>query len=192
MDLADRSVSLQHPRRIFRSSLRPAPSRTGRVLRLGALGLLGVVAAGGLLGAGMSTELFIGASSGPAVLAAGPAEVAVVGGDTLRLHQVVVRLQGVEAPARGLACRGGAGEVDCGGQAASALADLVRGQRVACELHGSDRAGRRYGECRAGDLPLNAAIIAAGWARADGALPALAQAEGQARASGRGLWATIP
>ncbi len=116
-----------------------------------------------------------------------PIEVRVVDGETLRLGDRVLRLYGLDAPARGQAC----GAVsDCGGMAANELARLVRDRTVECRIQGQDRFGRAFGICRAGGVEVNASLVAAGWATADAvAMPALAGIEAQARRERRGIWA---
>ncbi len=118
---------------------------------------------------------------------ASAAEVRVVDGETLRLGDRVLRLYGVEAPARGQAC----GAVpDCGGMAAAELARLVRDRTVECRIQGQDRFGRAFGICRAGGVEVNGSLVTAGWAIADAAaMPALAPLEQTARAAQRGMWA---
>ena len=110
------------------------------------------------------------------------------GGETLRLQDTVVRLQGVAAPPRGLSCHAGDGSVnDCGAAAAAALATLVRGRQVACRLHGRDTAGLAQGVCEAAGTELNRAVVLAGWARALDA-SGMNRAEAEARGARRGLW----
>ena len=127
------------------------------------------------------------------VVDAQPAQVAVVDAATLRLQDRVVRLLGVDAPVRGATCqaRDGVG-FDCGAAATNALAALVRETPVACRLNGHDELGRPYGVCEASGRDLNRAVIAAGWARADRALPRLKHDEDTARTERRGLWAAAP
>lgn len=116
-----------------------------------------------------------------------PAEVRVVDGETLRLGDRVLRLYGVEAPARGQAC---GAVTDCGGLAAAELARLVRDRAVECRIQGQDRFGRAFGICRAGGVEVNGSLVTAGWASADAtAMPSLAPLEQAARAAGRGMWA---
>ncbi len=130
--------------------------------------------------------MFGRAPPGPSRVAAEPSDVAVIGGDTLRLDGQVVRLRGVEAPDRGDRC---GTDLDCGGQATSALAGLVRGRRVECDLAGHDAAGRPYADCAANGTDLSRAIVASGWARAKPGLPDLADLELRARRQRTGLWA---
>lgn len=149
-------------------------------------GALGVCAMAGLVMMGLSTDLFGRAPPGPDHVAAEPNQVAVIGGDTLRLEGQVIRLRGVEAPDRGDRCRG---QVDCGGAATSVLAGLVRDRRVECRMTGRDRAGRPYGACEANGTDLSRAIVASGWARALPGVPELADLELRARRQRAGLWA---
>ena len=139
-----------------------------------------------LVTVGLSSDLFGRATPGPTRMQADSNQVAVVGGDTLRLAGRVVRLAGVEAPSRGDTCSGGS---DCGGAATSALADLVRDRGVQCQLSGHDQLGRPFGECEANGVDLSRAIVASGWARARQDRPALADLELRARQEGAGLWA---
>ena len=122
-------------------------------------------------------------------LSVAPALVAVVDGETLRLDDRVVRLAGVAAPPRGRGCQAADGRrFDCGAAAAEGLARLVADRALTCTLAGRDRSGLQQATCTAGGAELNRAVIAAGWARAEHAPPALAAAEQEARAAGRGLW----
>ena len=125
-------------------------------------------------------------------ITAAPELVAVVDGETLRLREMVVRLQGVAAPPRGLSCHAADGSVsDCGAASATALAALVRGHAVACRLHGRDSAGLAQGICDSAGTELNHAVVAAGWARALDA-SGMDGAETEARTARRGLWRDGP
>ncbi len=118
-------------------------------------------------------------------IAANAAEIAVIDGGTLRLNRTVVRLLGVEPPPRGEACGHAS---DCGSAAANALAGMARRDPVSCEIRGRDQLGRPLAVCQAAGVELNRALVAAGWARADGGLAGLSGAESEARAGRRGLW----
>ena len=83
-------------------------------------------------------------------ISAAPETVAVVDGETLRLREdgwCMVRLQERGgAAARASDAHAGDGSVsDCGAEAATALAALVRELDVACRLHGRDSAGLAQG-----------------------------------------------
>ena len=179
------TVSLNHKRRIFRSSFSPlgmlAPALGAALLIPAALWALDFV----------SLPTVVAVASPPpanARMVADPDRVAVVDGNTLRLANQVVRLDGVIPPARGETCRNGNGaSFDCGVAAANALASLLRQGPVDCTLLGQDEAGRPVATCSAGREQLNRAVVAAGWARAGD--QTLRAEEQRARAEHRGLWA---
>lgn len=183
-------MPIGRPRRIFRPALMPSVRRG-----IGLMAVTAVLAAGTLAAATLVWRTTGSAESHPTaavdvMVAAPPMQVAVVDGATLRLQDRVVRLLGVEPPMPGATCTASNGtEFDCGVAATNALAALVREQPVACRTRGQDDLGRPYGECEASGTDLNRAQVAAGWARADKAVPALQSAEAQARAERRGLWA---
>jgi endonuclease YncB( thermonuclease family) len=179
-------LSINRPRRIFRTSLR----LRGLVL----IALVGsLIAVGALLTAGpwqTSGNPIPPSAADIDRLDAAPAQVAVVDGGTLMLGNRVVRLLGVDPPTRGAACRAADGsETDCGAAATRALAALVWDLPVACHVRGQDELGRLYGACEANGIDLNRAQVAAGWARAGDAFPSLKREEAEARAGHRGLWA---
>jgi endonuclease YncB( thermonuclease family) len=186
-------VALHRRRRIFSGGL---ASRTsgGEVPR----GLLATLAGAAILGVGalllQPADLFGRAPAMTGTMEVPAAQVAVVDGQTLRLGEAVVRLQGVSAPARGTSClRADNSRFDCGAAASDALAGLLRGQAVACRLYGRDGAGFLQGLCTAAGRDLNRGMVSSGWARARSEAPGFAAAsfseeEGQARAAHRGLW----
>ena len=177
-------MSLNRKRRIFRPTIGPAPRIRVDVQQLG----VALAAIGGVATMVLVTWLFVRSNEAPALarptaqIAAAASDLAVVDGDTLRLGRQVVRLTGIEAPARGKAC----GAVDCGTAAANALAALVQGRGVDCAIFGSDRYGRPMGVCRASGVDLNAALVRDGWAYATDRN--LRPTEEDARRAGRGIW----
>ncbi|WP_149540969.1 thermonuclease family protein [Siccirubricoccus phaeus] len=170
------------PRRIFRPA--PSPRRWGTVA-VGLLAALGAL----MVAVAVPGELF-GSAPRDQLWAAGPGEVRVLDGDTLRLGDRVLRLAALNVPDRGRAtCRDTAGQpADCAGLAAESLARLIAERGVECRVQGRDRMGRGFGTCRAGGVELNASQIAAGWALAE-AGSALTPVETMARQARRGLWA---
>ena len=129
----------------------------------------------------------------PGVLSAGPGEVRVVDGDTLRLGGVTVRLAGLDAPERGQECqRADGARFDCGEAAARQLATLVDRRAVTCDTQGRDRYGRAIATCRAEGVDLAEAMVASGWAVAvaEGGRgqARYGLAEAQARSGLWGLW----
>lgn len=157
-------------------------------------GLVGAVLGAGVVMLAMPAALFGRVPALTGTLSAEPADVAVIDGQTLRLHEAVIRLLGISAPPRGLACDHTAPGYDCGAAAGAALAGLVRGHPVTCHLNGRDARGFALGRCEAMGVDINQALVHSGWARARadaaaGAMPpAFAEAERQARTAERGLW----
>ncbi len=180
-------MPIDHKRRIFRRSARA--SGKGARLALGLTCATGGLAAAAFVLLEASPSLFGRTQPGPALLAAQPSQVAVIDGATLRLSDTVVRLAGVQAPARGVQCRAAdGGRLDCGERAAAELARLVRAQTVTCLVAGRDVAGRPLVGCEAGGESLNRAVVASGWARSFGGDDALSVAEDEARSRHQGLW----
>lgn len=183
-------MSLNQRRRIFRSGNMPLrgtalPSRAMVVAFIGVVMAMGAVA-----------WMALGPSQAPArppavsFLTADPDQVVVVDGGTLRLKDRVVRLAGINPPARGDTCHATDGSgFDCGVAAANALAALVRGHAVECTMQNHDGDGRPVGTCVAEGAALSQTLVASGWARAEHGDAALVMAEGRARAAGLGLWA---
>lgn len=186
-------MALHRRRRIFSGGL---ASRTGggEMPR----GLVATLAGAAILGVGalllQPADLFGRAPAMTGTLTVPSAQVAVVDGQTLRLGEAVVRLQGVAAPPRGTSClRPDNSRYDCGAAASEALGRLLRNDGVTCRLYGRDAAGFLQGLCEAQGRELNRTMVASGWARARSESPGFAAAsfgdeEGQARAAHRGLW----
>jgi endonuclease YncB( thermonuclease family) len=162
-------VSINNPRRIFRSAL-PAKGVALVVLAV-SLAAIGTV----LTARSRQTNGNVAAlpDTGSARLSAPPGEVAVVDGGTLKLGDRVVRLAGIEPPPRDTPCHPATGTAtDCGAAAAQALAALVWGLPVTCQTRGQDALGRAYATCEAGGTDLSRAQAAAGWGGSGKAVPA--------------------
>jgi endonuclease YncB( thermonuclease family) len=151
-------------------------------------GLIGAVGGAAVMIVALPSVLFGRVPVLSAILDADSPQVAVVDGGTLRLHDTVIRLQGIDAPARGQSCNGIGGSYDCGAAAAEALAGLVRGHPVTCRLAGRDPAGFPQGRCESAGTDVNRALIATGWARVSADDADLADAEVAARSRRLGLW----
>ena len=181
-------MSLNRPRRLFRdlqdSSL--GHSSVGRTLLAGVLGtFLGAI----VVLTGLPSDLFGRVPTPSGSLSAEASEVAVVDGDTLRLRDTIIRLQGVQAPPRGHNCSHADGTAfDCGAAAVAALAGLVRGRSVTCHITSRDSSGFIQAMCDAGEIDLNRHLVADGWARARADVPAFSDEETRARSEQRGLW----
>jgi endonuclease YncB( thermonuclease family) len=107
-------------------------------------------------------------------------------GDTITLGQERIRLRGIDAPEYTQTCRRSDADYACGRMARQALVDLIGGGAVSCSGWQRDRYGRLLGDCRAGDVDLNRALVEAGWAVAYGGYVA---EERKARAAKAGIWA---
>lgn len=175
-------MSLNHPRRIFRSDF---PHLERRVIA--AVGGVCLMAA-----AGVSVAMLPGReaprSDQGEQMTADPDEVAVIDGGTLRLAGRVVRLNRVDPPSHDTSCSG----VDCGAAATNALAAMFSKAPVVCRIIGADDLGRPSAVCSVQEKELNLAIIAAGWARTHGREADYRRAEAAARAAKLGLWASDP
>ncbi len=180
-------MSVRRPRRIFSGQI--SPSRKGSVGSTVVAGLFGAGVGAFVVLLALPADLFGRVPQPSGSVSAEPSALAVVDGDTMRVQETVVRLQGVEAPPRGRMCNRADGtSFDCGAAAAAALADLVRGRRVVCRLSGRDGAGYPEAQCQAGETDLNRRLVADGWARARADAPAFGAEESRARAESRGLW----
>ena len=176
-------MPLHRPRRIFGSSL-PRPSRGRRsvagkgfggahagkaVIILVFLGLATFVTAGAMF-LSTSPNYSSGSRSVADRIMAPASDIAVLDGGTLRLANHVVRLRGVEAPNRICPASGAGSAADCGTASAAALAAMVRGRQVTCDILDSDAQGRSLAVCstvEAGKTTeLNRALVAGGWAKA--------------------------
>lgn len=184
-------MSLNHKRRIFRADPWTLVRRDRGLPPIGVL----LAAAGGVATVVVAASLFVRSSQAPAVapasnhVSAAADRLAVLDGDTMRVGDQVVRLDGIAAPARGSPCPGDStAAVDCGAAAANALASLVRGRAVDCLIRAHDGNGRPLGDCIAAGRRLNEALVRDGWARAEAA--DLRQSEATARAAGVGMWRT--
>ncbi len=113
-------------------------------------------------------------------------------GDTVRLSNRTVRLEGIEAPDRSQTCaKPGGKRWDCAATAREALSRLVRGRRVSCLLS-SDTGGSNpaTGRCTANGLDIAAELVAKGHVFAQsGLFAAYGSRESEAKTAKLGLWA---
>lgn len=108
-------------------------------------------------------------------------------GDTLRIGQRRIRLDGIIAPERSTMCGG----IDIYRAATDALRDATRSGEVRCRISDlPDDQGRDVAQCQAGDVDLAEYMVANGWARdwPSASSGAYADEEAAARAAQRGVW----
>ncbi len=108
-----------------------------------------------------------------------------IDGDSLWVGGNEVRLKGIDAPEGRQTCRRDGAEWDCGGAARSALASIIGGDTVSCDVSERDRYGRLLSLCKAGGQDLNAGMVTAGMAVAYGGYD---REEGEAKSAKRGIW----
>ncbi len=140
---------------------------------------------------GVAISLLLGALlSSPATATddiVGPGSV--LDGDTIEVHGVRIRLEGVDAPETGQLCQEGGKSWHCGLQATLALAEKIEGRTLACRPVGTDRYGRTLAVCFIGREDLNAWLVAEGWALAYRAYSsAYVGDESIAQREHRGIW----
>ena len=123
---------------------------------------------------------------------AGGARVHVMDGDSLRIGERVVRIEGIDAvELRQLCADGDGGEWSCGLEARSALEAMVAKGGLVCASSEQDRYRRAVARCRTMAVrDIGSALVAQGWAvsgdgRGDGRY--LVQ-QVAAQAGARGIW----
>ena len=116
--------------------------------------------------------------------------VSVTDGDSLRRGPHRIRLYGIDAPELGQKCLDSANRpYPCGEAARRALAELIGGRDVVCEIVEKDRYQRDVGRCRVESVELNREMVRLGWALAYGRHSIdYIVAEAAARSGKRGLW----
>lgn len=107
-------------------------------------------------------------------------------GDTITLGNERIRLRGIDAPEYTQSCRKDGADYPCGKLSRQALAKLIGGRAVSCSGWQRDRYDRLLGDCRVGNIDLNAEQVRAGWAVAFGDFD---MEEAAARVARAGIWA---
>ncbi len=87
-------------------------------------------------------------------------------GDTLVIGKQRVRLQGIDAPELYQTCEKNQQSYPCGSKAKQELKQLTGGVAVRCEVTDQDKYGRALSHCYAGEMNLNAQMVASGHALA--------------------------
>lgn len=129
------------------------------------------------------------AALAPAAHADVAGRASVIDGDTIEVHGQRIRLFGIDAPESAQLCLAENKRWRCGQQAALALDDKIAGRPVTCAEKDRDRYGRIVAVCRAGELDLNAWLVAEGWALAYRQYSTdYVDEEEAARAGRKGIW----
>lgn len=113
-----------------------------------------------------------------------------VTGDTLRIANATVALDGIEAPERDQQCDRDGKSWRCGEAAKDALARLVRGKRVTCELSGTRDDGARTASCNVRGADIAEALVRNGHVFAEhGLFSRYVYLQSEAKTARAGLWA---
>ena len=116
----------------------------------------------------------------------------VIDGDSLEIAGVRVRLHGIDAPERNQDCRDAGGKsYACGRASMRALTAAIAGRNVTCTPVQVDQYSRDVALCTVDDADLGEAMVRGGHALdyARHSRGRYAEAEREARAARRGLWA---
>jgi endonuclease YncB( thermonuclease family) len=115
----------------------------------------------------------------------------VIDGDTVTIGEQVIRFFGIDAPEMAQRCNGPTALRECGEIAADALAELVSGKTLSCEVKAVDKYKRLIATCQVDGTDISA------WMTTDGYAMAYVRfsdryvgQESEARAARRGLWQT--
>ena len=114
----------------------------------------------------------------------------MIDADILAIGKQRVILWGIDAPERSQSCQSGGSRYSCYEAATRELETILAGGDVSCTLMGErDPFGRLHGECKVGELSVNAEMVRRGFALAyldqsDEYVPE----EDEAKAAKVGLW----
>lgn len=90
----------------------------------------------------------------------------VVDGDTLDIHGVRVRLEGIDAPEKDQTCSVSSQQWACGREASIALERWLADRTLTCHVSGIDRYQRKLARCFAGNDDVQGWLVSNGWALA--------------------------
>ncbi|KRB14958.1 hypothetical protein ASD99_12085 [Mesorhizobium sp. Root695] len=117
-------------------------------------------------------------------------QASVIDGDTLEIHGIRIRLNGIDAPESAQKCEAKGISYRCGQKAAFALDEILADKTVACTKLGIDRYGRTIAKCTVAEVDVSAEMVRRGWATAYRKYSLdYVSFEDVARASGLGIWA---
>lgn len=113
-------------------------------------------------------------------------QATVVDGDTLRLGEVTIRLEGLDAPEMRQSCEREGRSYRCGVVARDALGERLREGSLVCRVVGRDRYRRSLARCSLDGDDIGAWLVREGLAVAYGAYE---PEEAEARRRRSGVWA---
>lgn len=117
-------------------------------------------------------------------------QASVVDGDTLEIHGVRIRLNGIDAPEASQRCDANGTSYRCGQKAAFALDEILADKTVVCVKLDTDRYGRTIAKCTVAQIDVSAEMVRRGWAIAYRKYSLeYVPLEDAARTKGVGLWA---
>lgn len=114
----------------------------------------------------------------------------VIDGDTIEIHGIRIRLEGIDAPEGRQTCRDAVGRTyRCGQKAAHQLDEMIGARPVSCTPSGQDRYGRTLAYCTVAGVDINGEMVRSGWALAyrHYSLRYVGE-EDAAHAAGAGMW----
>ena len=91
----------------------------------------------------------------------------ITDGDTIRIGDTKIRIEGMDAPERDQLCADeNFQNYPCGTKATEAMREIVGGKSVDCTISGLDRYGRSLGTCTVDGLDIGQEMVRDGWALA--------------------------
>jgi endonuclease YncB( thermonuclease family) len=114
----------------------------------------------------------------------------VIDGDTIEIHNIRIRIEGIDAPESSQLCIRNDQKYRCGREATFALADLIGRDVVTCSQTTTDRYGRMVAICEVEGMDIGRWMVQHGHAIAYRKYSMVyVSDEDQARAAKVGLWA---
>ena len=116
--------------------------------------------------------------------------VKITDGDTVKILDMPIRLEGIDAPETGQTCkRPGGGQYACGVDSTNFLRSMTNNQEVTCEGAERDRYKRLLATCYVGETNINRQMVLNGWAVAYLQYSdTYAEEEQLAKTKRRGIW----
>ena len=104
------------------------------------------------------------ASAEPTTLSGKPV---ITDGDTIRIGDTRIRIEGIDAPERDQLCGDETLQnYACGVKATEALREIIGSKSVDCNISGLDRYGRSLGTCFVDGVDIGREMVRDGWASA--------------------------